>query len=344
MVLLVAAAVFVGPAPGAAVASGCMGWTVLKVPTPGTGPFLNGVAVAPSGHVWAAGWYTNAQGGISTLLMHWIGTGWKQTPTPNPAGLTSDNRLYAVAATSSSNAWAVGAESFTAFNSLLLHWDGTAWTQVPSPPGGLFGVAATSSTNAWAVGMTGARRHSWILHWNGTAWSKEKSPGGRLNGVAATSATNAWAVGSAGNFSWILHWNGTAWKLVPSPDPAGGGQIDLFGVAATSSTNAWAVGDYTTDTMLRPFKTLILHWNGKTWKQVVSPNPNSAGNGLQAVAALSSTNVWAVGSAGLILHWDGTAWKQETSPPNIGSLYGVTAPSATRIWAVNGGNLALHRC
>jgi len=34
----------------------------------------------------------------------------------------------------------------------------------------------------------------------------------------------------------------------------------LFGVAATSASNAWAVG-YS----FNPIRTLILHWNGKTW-------------------------------------------------------------------------------
>ena len=42
------------------------------------------------------------------------------------------------------------------YKTLILHWDGTAWTQVPSPnPNSdsyLSGVAATSPANAWAVG------------------------------------------------------------------------------------------------------------------------------------------------------------------------------------------------
>ncbi len=46
-----------------------------------------------------------------------------------------------------------------AHQTLAAHWNGTAWTQVPSPdPGGstrenvLFGVDATSAANTWAVG------------------------------------------------------------------------------------------------------------------------------------------------------------------------------------------------
>jgi len=38
----------------------------------------------------------------------------------------------------------------------------------------------------------------------------------------------------------------------------------LFGVAATSASNAWAVGQAAS--LSGPTKTLILRWNGKTWK------------------------------------------------------------------------------
>ena len=56
---------------------------------------------------------------------------------------------------------------------VILRWNGMAWTQVPSPsPGATFNylssVAATSTTNAWAVG--GSDNGTLILHWNGTTW------------------------------------------------------------------------------------------------------------------------------------------------------------------------------
>lgn len=112
-------------------------------------------------------------------------------------------------------AWAVGC---TGGGTAILHWNGTAWAQVPSPSPGspsgdcLVGVAATSARNAWAVGTAG-NRNFFILRWNGTAWTQVPSPspghGDQLTSVAVTSARNAWAVGSGGL---ILHWNGTAWR------------------------------------------------------------------------------------------------------------------------------------
>ena len=113
-------------------------------------------------------------------------TGWKVQPSPNPGG---SSNLLGVAATSRTNAWAVGNH--------IEHWNGKAWKAQKSP--GEHAVAATSSTNAWATSG------EVIEHWNGKAWNVQPSPNiGFLFGVAATSSTNAWAVGGGA----ILHWNG----------------------------------------------------------------------------------------------------------------------------------------
>src|SRR6266568_2309427 len=66
-----------------------------------------------------------------------------------------------VAATSSSNAWAVGtwSQSNTTYKTLIERWNGTAWKVQTSPnpaPGDwdenvLNGVAGLSSSDAWAV-------------------------------------------------------------------------------------------------------------------------------------------------------------------------------------------------
>jgi uncharacterized membrane protein len=116
-----------------------------------------------------------------------------------------------------------------------------------------------------------------------------------------------------------------AWSVVPSPDPAGGGELN--GVASISANDVWAVGGSSSGT-------LTMHWNGQAWKAVNSPN--AAGNTLTAASALSSTDVWAVGSSGaqtLTEHWNGHQWKVVPSP-GPGTLAGVAAVSATDVWAV----------
>jgi hypothetical protein len=363
------AAVLAGLGPGAASASTCVSWTGLQPPSPGSASNgLSGVAVVSSCGAWAVGSYSN---GTTTqaLIVHWNGTAWTQQTSPNPG--SAFNTLYGVAATSATNAWAVGYYDNggnTPDRTLIEHWNGTVWKQVPSPnPGGssgasqLFGVAAISATNAWAVGFD--PNSTLIVHWNGTAWKQVPSPsvsGADLSGVAAVSATNVWAVGASGEYpsdqTLIEHWNGSAWKQVPSPNPD---PSTLSGVAATSATNAWAVG---TECMFcgsdaQNYVPLIEHWNGTAWQQ--QPTPSLNNSHLLGVAATSATNAWAVGTSGggsLMAHWNGTAWKRQPSPnpgqyPGSTGLGGVAATSATNVWAVggysNGGasqTLALHCC
>ena len=118
-----------------------------------------------------------------------------QTRSPGPAAsFTINGALSGVAATSAGNAWAVGSDG--SGKTLIVHWNGTAWTRVPSPSPGTFaalsGVAATSATNAWAVGSA-FRGKTLILHWNGTVWSQvpNLSLKGAFQAVAAISARDA---------------------------------------------------------------------------------------------------------------------------------------------------------
>jgi hypothetical protein len=285
---------------------------------------LNGVAAVSASDVWAVGGTGNG-----ALIEHWNGTAWKQVPSPAPAG----SSLSGVAATSATNVWAVGETFSTSTKTLVLHWNGTAWKQVPSPSlsasASLSGVAASSASSAWAVGSYDASITSGnttlIERWNGTVWKRVPSPsptgnGAGLSSVLPTSARSAWSVGCSGcafggfAVSLIERWNGTAWKQVPSPSPAGGG--DLRGVAAVSASSAWAVGGYyAVSGASFSVKTLIERWNGTTWKQVPSPSPGTEAS-LSGVAATSATNAWAVGTSNsgstsniLIVRWNGTTWK-----------------------------------
>ena len=83
------------------------------------------------------------------------------------------------------------------------------------------------------------------------------------------------------------------------------------------------------------------------------PSPNPGGSypyhELDGVAAVSSTDAWAVGFSApnmqfrrartIIEHWNGSSWTTVPSPNPGGSsgfsaLYGVSAVSSTDVWAV----------
>jgi hypothetical protein len=131
-------------------------------------------------------------------------------------------------------------------------------------------------------------------------------------------------------------------------------------VSATSPTDAWAVGQDLYGSQLPgiPFSSsLILHWDGRTWSRVPSPGATEGTAPiLTAVGAVSSTDVWAMGSDGsspsglsgrpLILHWDGSSWRQVPGPGGSSVFFsGVSADSATDAWAVGtagGRPLIMH--
>src|SRR5262249_19259213 len=210
---------------------------------------------------------------------------------------------------------------------------GSAGARSENPGSGndVNGAAVVSLCRAEAMGgySSGTAEQTRTQRPNRFSWQKVSSPSPGLNynflsGAAATSASNAWAVGSydsgtGRNAGLIERWNGTSWKQVPSPNP-GSVNNDLFGVAAASATSAWAVGFYSGSTGAN--RTLIERWNGKTWKQVPSPNPGASVRRLTSVAATSATNAWAVGfySSGtgrdppLVGRWNGEHAEQVTSP------------------------------
>src|SRR5258706_6462008 len=81
-----------------------------------------------------------------------------------------------------------------------------------------------------------------------------------------------------------------------------------------------------------------------TWHAVTSPNQGD-GDDLTAVAAVSSSDVWSVGSYDngyretLVEHWDGKIWQIVSSPNGQtieNDLSGVAAFSVNDVWAVGG--------
>jgi hypothetical protein len=80
------------------------------------------------------------------------------------------------------------------------------------------------------------------------------------------------------------------------------------------------------------------------WGIVSSPNPGSAHNQLNSVAAVSANDMWAVGGYSstvngpfqtLIEHWNGSSWSVVEGPKFMNaSLGGIVTISAHDIWAV----------
>ncbi|HJT55577.1 MAG TPA: hypothetical protein VJ761_03705 [Ktedonobacteraceae bacterium] len=282
-------------------------------------------------------------------------------PSPNGSKKPiSNNLLVGVTSISASDMWAVGD-----FNGKTLaeHWDGAKWTLVKSPNGKsgsqFTAVSAVSSNDVWAVGIqdtagpaTGLR--TLIEHWDGTKWKVIPSPnasseGDDLYAVTAISTNDVWAVGYFENDSQTLilplleHWDGKSWTIFQVPSVFFSINF-VYGVSAVSTSDIWAAGYTIGDG--GDNENLLLHWDGTQWT-VLPPVPvQSDGNRLQAITAISSTDVWAVGefnvnrgenSSNLALHWNGQQWSQRSVPNSGGltnALEGVTALASNDVWAV----------
>jgi Lactonase, 7-bladed beta-propeller len=275
---------------------------------------LYSVAAASAKDVWAVGSSSDGNLPSLTLIQRWDGTQWKIIPSPSPD--EQFNELRGVEVISANDAWAVGyrggTKNDTPIETLILHWDGAAWTQISSP------------------NVSGGAN--------------------QLFGVTAISASDVWAVGSVSGAPLALHWNGSAWS-VASVGVGSGLSSESFAAVTGSATNdVWAVGQGNGIFTNQVFAT-IRHWDGTRWTEKLcravsasnSP-PGYEGGGPNAyftgVSAVSGNDVWAVGVLGsgpMILHWDGQAWTEVTHPrafPNAASLLGVTTSAQGSAWAV----------
>src|SRR5438132_1000754 len=167
-----------GSGPVMAGAQSCApDWQVVSSPNIGYDNHLYAVSALSPGSAWAVGyWGTTTMD--RTLTQHWDGTHWSIVNSPNPN--SEYNHLYGVEAVSTNDVRAVGAYTSLdgAGRTLVVRWNGSAWTVVPSPnveqqDNFLSGVAVVSAGDVWAVGHSGGSNAQQTLteHWNGSKWS-----------------------------------------------------------------------------------------------------------------------------------------------------------------------------
>lgn len=148
-----------------------------------------------------------------TFIIHWDGTTWTTSPSPSPG--TMNNQLDGVAANAADDVWAVGRsrskETGGQSEALVLHWDGSIWSQVPVPrsaEGGdeLLGVAVAGPDSVWVVGRSvpgptagkDALPAALALHWNGSTWQAFRPQGlTQFSGVSVKSENEVWFAGYA---------------------------------------------------------------------------------------------------------------------------------------------------
>ena len=118
-------------------------WTRVTSPnagSPGAANDVVGISAIAANDIWAV-----RVRGIRTLTMHWNGSAWSVVPSPTPGGNAD---LAGVVAVAPDDVLAVGGRvdrQENAIQTLVEHWDGTAWSAVESANKG------SSDNHLWAV-------------------------------------------------------------------------------------------------------------------------------------------------------------------------------------------------
>jgi hypothetical protein len=276
-------------------------WSMVSTPYEEKGAYLSGVSAVTANDIWAVGGQSDKKYGSVPFVVHWDGKQWRVIPSP---AMNRYGTLQGVAALTSDDVWAVGEYIPVQPRALIEHWDGADWKVVPG-----------ADINNLSYGSDPA-----YLSYPSNPNNDES----HLQAISARSKDDIWAVGWRNivrrvGYEWlpqpgyeglVEHWDGKQWSIVPDPTNmqtvlttmttmTNTQDHVLEGVSALASNDVWAVGFYGPNSNSR-WGTLAEHWDGKQWNVVPTPNfhPEAGENGLAAVSAVSSGDVWAVGEYG----------------------------------------------
>jgi hypothetical protein len=284
---------------------------------------------------------------------------WTKVSSPNRGTVASVLQDVAMVpgAVPATTAWAVGYyydSNVAAYRTMTQRFNGTSWSLVPSLNASTTGysqlnrVDATSTTNVWAIGSD-TQVGPLVHRYDGTKWVAMSRPAGvALRGLDVVSPTEVWIAGYAGSAATVSQWKNGTWTTRYTQASTGRHLTVFEAIAVDAAGKVWAVGwDRDYDAPGRPVSSLVVHFNGTSWRREASPNPLNR-NTLTDVVALANGEVFAVGVAqdtsgggivprSLMLRRQGT-WSSLAVPPGeAGSqdqLQSVAAVSSTSVWAV----------
>lgn len=230
------------------------GWVLL-----GDGAALSSAVLSIWGSSSSDVWMVGADDGSGPLLLHYDGTAWDRIDTSSvpgdlwwvwsdggdqvflsgelgrvvtydrPSGtlteVTATNpayKLFGLWGTSPTDVYAVGGDVNGGLDGVILHYDGTTWTEVATAPPAdsgtrrqAFKIWGSAADDVWVVG-TGAL----IMHYDGADWVTDDSPplfdSVPLTTVHGTGPDDVYAVGGFGNAA-TIHYDGTAWSDTSPP-------------------------------------------------------------------------------------------------------------------------------
>ena len=197
------------------------------------------------------------------------------------------------------------------FRTLAEHWDGSAWSVVPTPnPGSngdhLYAIDAVSPDNVWAAGQQlggDSPDQGLVEHWDGQKWSVVPVPTPAaaslvmLDGITA-SASQVWVAGEAdspegGGQPLVEGYQNGTWTIARLPTiPDGSNWTNLWGITMAGGS-VWAVGTYVNPATDNN-NDLVLQGTNGSWSIDPAPNPGSGSNILGGITNVDG-QLWSAG-------------------------------------------------
>lgn len=177
----------------------------------------------------------------------------------------------------------------------------------------LWGQGAGETLNLWATAGGG-----YVAQYSVSGWDVEDIGTSNHEGLGGDDPASLYAVSWGG----VYHFDGATWVYESTPN--GERLNDVY----ASGQVAFAVGE----------EGAILHRTAEgTWAAMES----GVTVNLNGVAAVSNSDVWAVGEEGTALHYDGTSWT--VVPTGVTTtLWAVFAPSSAAVVMVGNNGTALR--
>lgn len=288
--------------------------------------------------------FAGGYNGLAVVLHTTNGQTWTSLPLPPRSwGIRS------ISGTSARDVYAVG------WNATMVHYDGTTWSQTPSPwdewstnlitvaaapgiaiAGGAEGLTLVNRGQGWqkfgalpyyrdvwassASNIIAVGSHGTIDRYDGTRWTSMDSRTSRTYlSVWGAAPNDVWAAGADGL---LQHYDGTTWTLAPSPTT-----MYLERMWGSDARNIFAVGCC---------GSMVRH-NGATWTVI----PSGTQSSLHSIWGTSATDIFAVGDNGTIVHFDGSQWTPMQSPTTE-SLLDVWGTGPRNVYAVGGNETILR--
>jgi hypothetical protein len=274
--------------------------------------------------------------GTKGTILHWDGRTWSNVPGADPR-----LELYRVQAFGAGDAWAIGIDKATPPSeaspgpfSVLLHWNGSSWSEVATP----IPIRATalwgSAQNDIFVTGTGLRPETptkrdlnVVIHFNGSTWTEEPIFGWPVEGVFKNIGQPLVTSGSQGQ-PFMVSTTGFVWKREGNAWTRGDTRwlTNPHGVEISSATG-------TGDGALWMRST----YNGNLYSIGASSDVNDSrfqSKALFGYYAFSFDFAWVTGHLNEFGQFDGQDWRTVQVPLSAETIRAFSASSKRNMWAV----------